>query len=314
MNQLLSTAGKSVTKPTDVDIMKSTVSPGMEVGYIVRFIPEAKIDYTCDLLIETERERFVIPVKAAGSRAMLEFPDVVDFARVPVKHKAEKPIMMRNVGEKATKWRVSLPKAIQIAGNKYEGILEVGSCEQLVFLFSPQESRTYEEELSLTYDGLQAYIPIHCESHDDNVYLSKNYIQLEDTYITLYSQQYFQITNKSAVPVRFQWRAFPNEKEETDKKMRLNSQLAQEEAEERLSIEQFSSGMDMDGTGYMDSDEDQDALDSDDSYDEEELMRKKERSNTRKIALVSRKFLNIRKQVEEDPMLFSDDIFKIEPL
>ena len=27
-----------------------------------------------------------------------------------------------------------------------------------------------------------------------------------------------------------------------------------------------------------------------------------------------RKFQNIRKQVDEDPMLFSDDIFKIEPL
>ena len=52
---------KTVSKPTDVDIMKSTVAPGMEVSYIVRFIPEAKIDYSCDLLIETERERFVIP-------------------------------------------------------------------------------------------------------------------------------------------------------------------------------------------------------------------------------------------------------------
>ena len=134
---------KTVSKPTDVDIMKSTVAPGMEVSYIVRFIPEAKIDYSCDLLIETERERFVIPVKAAGSRAMIEFPDVVDFGRVPVKHKAEKPIMMRNIGEKATKWRVTVPRSIQIAGNKYEGILEVGTSEQLIFLFSPQESRTY---------------------------------------------------------------------------------------------------------------------------------------------------------------------------
>lgn len=127
------------------------------------------------------------------------------------------------------------------------------------------------------------------------MYLSKNYIQLEDTYITLYSQQYFQIANKSTVPVKFEWRAFPNEKEEKDKKMRLNSQLAQEEAEERLSIEQFSgTGMDMDGM-MMDSDDDQDELDSDDSYDEEELVRKKDRSNARKIALVQRKYLNIRK-------------------
>ena len=184
----------------------------MEVGYIVRFTPEAKIDYSCDILIETERERFQIPVKAMGSRAMVEFPDVIDFGRVPVKHRAEKPVMMRNVGEKATKWRVTMPKYIRMAGGKYEGILEVGASEQLVFEFTPQESRTYDEEICLAYDGLQGFIPLLCESHDDNVYLSKNYIQLDDTYITLYSQQYFQIANKSAVPVRFQWRAFPNDK------------------------------------------------------------------------------------------------------
>ena len=53
--------------------------------------------------------------------------------------------MMRNVGEKATKWHISLPRNFTISGNKNEGILEVGSREQLVFQFTPQESRTYNE-------------------------------------------------------------------------------------------------------------------------------------------------------------------------
>lgn len=68
---------------------------------------------------------------------------MLDFARIPVKYNSEKPIMMRNVGEKATKWHISLPKNFSIGGNKSEGILEVGSREQLVFRFTPQESRIY---------------------------------------------------------------------------------------------------------------------------------------------------------------------------
>jgi hypothetical protein len=41
---------------------------------------------------------------------------------------------------------------------------------------------------------------------------------MDDTYITLYSHQYFQIVNKSSVPVEFSWRAFATEIEENKKK------------------------------------------------------------------------------------------------
>ena len=45
---------------------------------------------------------------------------------------------------------------------------------------------------------------------------------MEPTSITLYSHQYYQIVNKSSVPVEFSWRAFSTEKEENDKKNKLN--------------------------------------------------------------------------------------------
>lgn len=212
--------GSTLQKPSDVDIMSSRVAPGMEVSYVIRFSPEAKIDYSYDLMVVTEREKFVVPIRAVGCRAMLDFPDSLDFGLVPVKHTAEKPVMIRNIGEKTTKWHIKVPNGFKI--NKSEGILEVGQSEQLVFQFIPQESRPYKDEVVLLYDKLEAVVPILGESHNDNVYLSKTHIHMEPTSITLYSHQYYQIVNKSSVPVEFSWRAFATEREENEKKARLN--------------------------------------------------------------------------------------------
>jgi hydrocephalus-inducing protein len=66
--------------------MSSRVAPGMEVSYTVRFSPEAKIDYSFDLTVVTERERFIVPIRAVGCKALLDFPDVLNFGSVPVKH------------------------------------------------------------------------------------------------------------------------------------------------------------------------------------------------------------------------------------
>ena len=56
-------APKTHTKnPTN----SSKVAPGMSITYEIVFTPEERKDYTCDLIVETERERFFIPVQALG--------------------------------------------------------------------------------------------------------------------------------------------------------------------------------------------------------------------------------------------------------
>jgi hydrocephalus-inducing protein len=108
--------------------------------------------------------------------------------------------------------------------------------------------------------------------------------------------------NKSQVPIEFSWRAFATDKEENEKKNRLNGQLSQEESEEKALLQ----------NGEID--DDNDSLDSDDSYDAAELKQKSERRKEKAIATLSRKYQGIRKAVEDDPMLFQDEIFTIEPL
>ena len=170
---------------SDIDNMSQRVAPGMEVSFIVKFSPEAKSDYSYDLNVLTEREKFIVPIRAVGCRAMIDFPDVLDFGQVPVKHNTEKPVMIRNVGEKTTKWKIKVPQGFKLSKN--EGILQVGESEQLIFEFIPQESRIYKDEVILSYDNLEANIPIKGESHNDNVYLSKSHIHMDPTSITLYS-------------------------------------------------------------------------------------------------------------------------------
>lgn len=249
----------------DLDVMSSRVAPGMEVSYFVRFSPEAKIDYAYDLTVVTERERFVVPIRAIGCRSLLDFPDSLDFGPVPVKHQAEKPVMVRNIGERTTQWHLKVPNGFKV--NKHEGILQVGQSEQLVFSFTPQEARGYKEQLVLLYDQYEAVVPVLGEGHNDNVYLSKAHLHMDPTSISLFSNQYFKVVNKSAVPVEFSWRAFATEREELDKKARLALQLSQEEAEERASIEENNTTL-----------EDTESLNSDDSYDEDELRKRQDRT------------------------------------
>ena len=42
-------------------------------------------DYTHELICITEREKFLVPVKAIGARAILDFPDEISFGTCPVK-------------------------------------------------------------------------------------------------------------------------------------------------------------------------------------------------------------------------------------
>ena len=94
--------------------MSTRVAPGMEISYVVKFSPETKQDYSYDLMIVTEREKFIVPIRAVGYRSMLDFPDTLDFGLVPVKHTAEKPVMIRNIGEKTTKWHIKVPEGFKV--------------------------------------------------------------------------------------------------------------------------------------------------------------------------------------------------------
>ena len=255
-------------------------------------------------MVVTEREKFIVPIVAIGKRAMIDFPDILAFGNCPVKYKTEKPVIIRNLGEKTTKWFLKLPSGFD--ANKKEGVLEYGKNEQIVIDFFPMEAKTYKNEILLSYDGLEAYIQIMGVAHNGNVYLSKSFIQMDDAYIGLQTQQTLQIINKSNVKVDFQWRAFATEKEEQEKKNKIRLQLDQEEAEEKMLLKEIVSNEVVQEEIEI---EDQDDSEEEER-DEKALMLKRQKKAE---LLLARKYKNIRKAIEDDLLLFQDDIFNIEP-
>ncbi len=112
------------------------VAPGWEVSYLTRFTPEAKIDVSYDLIVITERENFIVRIRDIGCKVMLEFMDNIDFGDVPFKYRIEKPIILRNVGEKITKWMLKINSPHVIVSKK-EGILDIGKSEQIICTLCP---------------------------------------------------------------------------------------------------------------------------------------------------------------------------------
>jgi hydrocephalus-inducing protein len=83
--------------------MKATskIAPGMDVVYTLTFKPDSTSDFNCDLICTTEREQFVIPVRAQGDRPKVVLPRVVDFKGY-VNHAETRPFLVCNVGNQAT--------------------------------------------------------------------------------------------------------------------------------------------------------------------------------------------------------------------
>lgn len=131
------------------------VAAGMETKFVVKFSPEAKIDYKYELIVVTEREKFIVPIVAIGKRAMIDFPDLLDFGPCPVKFNTEKPVIIRNLGEKTTKWNLELPAGF--SSNFKEGVLEAGKNQQILIKFYPVEAKMYRTLAKLEYDKLLAY-------------------------------------------------------------------------------------------------------------------------------------------------------------
>ncbi len=123
-------SSQKVNKSSSELFSGNKVAPGMEIQFIIRFSPEAKIDYNYDLVVETEREKFIVPIRAVGKRAMIDFPDSLAFGNVPVKYVTEKPVIIRNLGEKTSKWSLVMPNGFD--ADKKEGVLEYGKNEQII--------------------------------------------------------------------------------------------------------------------------------------------------------------------------------------
>ncbi|NWI09406.1 HYDIN protein, partial [Crypturellus soui] len=256
------------------------VAPGMPSTFRILFTPEENKDYFHQVTCITEREKFIVPIRAIGARAILDFPDQLNFSVCPVKYLTQKTLLVRNIGNREARYRVSTQSPFSV--NPSIGTLGIGDTMQVTVEFHPLETGDHSRALIVHYDtGEDIHTSLYGAAVDVNISLDKNSLLLEKTYLTLASHRAVLIHNRSEIIAHFQWKTFATREEEEQQKMRLCHRLqSQEEGQADRFLEECSV---------------------------DPALRER-------LSLLSRTFQNHRAKVKGDAMLFSDDIFSIEPV
>ncbi|XP_078257666.1 hydrocephalus-inducing protein homolog [Rhinoraja longicauda] len=263
--------------PSDVG---RKVAPGMVTTFKLVFTPEENKDYFHELMCVTEREKFLVPVKAIGARAILDFPDQINFSVCPVKYNSQKTLLVRNIGNRAARFILQTNKPFNVA--PIHGNLDIGESVQVTIEFIPQCIGDHCEDLMIHLDTDEnIFVSLYGAAVDINVRLDKSSVMIEKTYVSLANQRTVSICNRSNIIVHFQWKAFASQEEEEQQKIRFFSDLKSEEEEETDMFLQECAG--------------------------DPALRER-------ISILSRTFLNRCRMVQDDKMLLSDNTLSIEPL
>ncbi|XP_070194710.1 hydrocephalus-inducing protein homolog isoform X4 [Littorina saxatilis] len=262
------------------------VGPGLPTTFYIEFMPDEKKDYEHELIGITEREKFVIPVHAIGARAILDFPDDIHFPACAVKYPNSRTLLIRNIGNREAKFTVQTEKNDKdhkpFTVTPEIGTLPVNESMQVTVEFNPAQTGDHHSNLVISYDtGETVYVSLYGAAHDANVRLDKNSLFMESTYLSMATQRTITISNRSDVIAHFRWTQFATQEEEDQQKLLQQIEL---DREENTDTDRFL-----------------------DECVQDPTLRDK-------LAILGRTFQNRKRVVDRDPMLFEDDVIKIEPV
>ncbi|XP_074403746.1 hydrocephalus-inducing protein homolog [Zonotrichia albicollis] len=256
------------------------VPPGASAPVRIRFTPSKNKDYCHELVCLTARERIVVPIRAIGARAVLDFPAQLDFSKCPVKVSTQQTLLVRNVGARAARYQLSTQSPFSVV--PATGALGAGDTVQVTVAFHPLASGAHRGSLAVccSSGGERIHTKLQGEAVDVNVGLSTNSVELDKTFTTMSSHRTLFIENRSNITAHFQWKAFATEEEENEEKRRQRLLWLPKEV-------------------------------SQENFPEEKQTEKVKGHHS---ALLSSMVQEKTAKVQDDPMLFSDDIFFIEPM
>ena len=321
-------------------LKQSKIAAGMEICFIVKFKPEEVRDYSLDLLCSTEREKFIVPVRAQGPRPYLVLPDDVNFGPCPVKLPTKKMLLIQNMGTTEVQFALSSSHEAFGFGARAEPIsLQSKASINIETFFTPNVAEFIESELILEFTNNshgKIYIGVSGMGKNVDVALSTPSLVLEPSFISLLSQNTLRIRNMGTNPINFCWKSYANSYDEVNERVRLLSELNRMEA---METRDWRERLD---SGYYDSKQRQQLDGGDDQLLfspmslgvlEEEPQIELDNNNDENYqineidaddgvpyraradeAVLLRKYRNLRLALENDPMQFVDDIFEISPL
>ncbi|NXT63709.1 HYDIN protein, partial [Chaetops frenatus] len=259
------------------------VPAGATTAVRIRFTPDESKDYSHQLVCLTGKERIVVPIRAIAARAVLDFPDRLEFSECPVKYSTKKTALLRNRGNRAAHYEISTESPFSVTPAR--GDVGAGETVQVTVEFHPTTVGDHFGSLAVCYDtGESIHSNLHGEAAEVNIGFSRNPVDVGKTFITMSNYTTMFIENRSNITAHFQWKTFPTEEDDNEEKRRL-CYLLQPPAE--VWLENFMA--------------------------EREIKKEKGTCEDR-TALLSNMVQEKMAKVQEDPLLFSDDIFSIEPL
>ena len=267
----------------------SKIAAGMEACFSISFRPQSEEDCSCDVVVVTEREKFLVPVRAFGFQAALDFPDRVSFEPTPLRTETSRPVLVRNVGDKVTSFSLATTGPFDVVPR--QGHLGPGETLQFQLTFIPLREGAEEGEVCVTYEnGARVYSQLEGSGITVDVGLSADTLELAPTFIDKRSMKTFTIHNRSSTVVRFSMRAHACEEDEREYR-----QL------ETLKLEDGFAGGASSSMGaasmLLDAEEHEGAL-----------------TIGGGPRLTSRRLKRMKRAVADDPLLFTSDVFELEPL
>ncbi|KAM7020737.1 hydrocephalus-inducing protein-like [Acridotheres tristis] len=241
-------------------------------------------NYCHELVCLTARERIVVPIRAIGARAILHFPDQLDFSECPVKYSTQKTLLVHNIGNLAADYQLSTQSPFSVVPAR--GTLGAGDTMQVTVEFHPLTIGDHSGSLAVCCNTGEKSIQtnLHGEAVDANIGLSTYSVKIGKTFINTSNYTTMFIENRSNITVHFQWKTFPTEEDENEEKRRQCCLLQP--------LKEVPP----------------------DNFIEEEDTEQEEGSSEDHTAVLSYMVQEEMEKVQEDPMLFSDDIFSIEPM
>ena len=270
------------------------VAAGMEIAYTIEFTPDGVGDFACDLVVVTEREKFVVPVRVAGARPALDLPDLVSFGTAVSKQRMEKSLLLRNVGTDVARFDLAASAPFEVTP-RY-GELAVGETLQATLHFVPPAAGRYAGELVVAFDsGQHVAAELAGTAVDAQVSLSDSSLTLLPTFIHKASQRTFKLVNNSDDKVAFSFRQFLSGDEEQAARLALLEELDADEDADAAELE--ASGAPR--------------IDDEAAEDEEEDERRVLDNPWSKL---EQRFREQRVEVEHDRLLFESEGFSVSPL
>lgn len=202
---------------------------GMEATFAITFTPDSEADFSWDLLVCTEREKFIVPIRARGARGRLSLPQAVDFGDAcACKIAAQRSFLVRNTGRRATTFE--LAAGAPFAAAPRSGALAVGESLQCTLTFTPQSAGPARGELRVTFEtGDVSAVPLCGGGADVDVQVAPSAVRFVKTFVTKMSQKAFRIANNTAAPVRFALKQYASEAdEEAVARLQADALLAEE--------------------------------------------------------------------------------------